>query len=406
MPRILFIVPSDYDALKIKGVEGMIFDRAERGYFNRVVTIHPTSFRSRVIELNATHILYELGLDVFGKVMRFRLLRALASPLQLARVIWVTLRLVRKERIDLIRGNDPYWMGLIAMVTAKLSGRPWCISIHSDYDKTFQLMGGGEAYTFFGLRGPARLVSRLVLSTADLVLPIRESLRLWAIANGAPPQNTRVIPHGVDSATLASEAQHDVRVLFGIPASSKILSFVGRLSSINYLGDLLDVARRLKDRRKDFCLVIAGGGDLEAWLHSRITADSELADTVRLVGFQPRGVCFSLRLQSTASICLMGGFSLIEACLAASPVIAYDVEWHNELVHTDSTGFLLKEGDIDGVTHALESCLDNPVLATKMGQQARELVISRHELAVTSKIKVMCYEELLFRGRPKRQNYC
>lgn len=403
VPRILFIVPTDYDALKLKGVDRMIFDRAEGGYFERVVTVHPISFKSRCIELDTVHILYELGLDVFGKGMRYRMLRAIASPLQLLRVVLVTLRLVRKERIDIIRGNDPYWIGLITMIVAKLSGRPWCISIHTDYEKSFKLIGRGESFTFFGWQWPARLVNRVVLAKADLVLPIRESLKLWAVASGAPPENIRVIPHGIDSAALVLEAEHDVRSLFGIHPSSQILSFVGRLSPINYLFDLLEVARRLIKRRKDFCLVIAGGGELETWLHSKLAADSELAEVVRLVGFQPRGVCFALRMQSTASICLMGGFSLIEACLAAKPVIAYDVAWHSELVQTGSTGYLLREGDIDGVAEALNSCIDNPIQAIAMGQRARMLMLSKHELVATSKIKIQCYEDLLFHGRRKRR---
>lgn len=399
MPRILFIVPVDYDALVAKGVKDMIFERDEDGFFERVVTVHPIADSTRTIMLSDVFVLYEICMNKTCGVMKHRLLRALYAPIHLLRVVWVTLGLVRKERIDLIRATDPFWIGFIALLVAKLSCRPWCVSIHADYDKIHQLTGGGETYTFFGLQWPARLVCHMVLSSADMVLPIRESLRQWAFANGARPERVRVIPHGIDSAALAAEAEHDPRALFGIPATQQMLSFVGRLSPENYLVDLLEVARRLAAYRDDFCLVIAGGGKLEGWLNEMLAADSRLDKVVRVVGFQPRGVCFALRRQSASSLCLMGGFSLIEACLAARPVIAYDVEWHRELVQTGRTGYLLPEGDIDGVVQAIERCLDDPLTATKQGQQARELALSRHELAVTSRTKKLYYEELLFHDK-------
>ena len=135
---------------------------------------------------------------------------------------------------------------------------------------------------------------------------------------------------------------------------------------------------------------------MEERLRGELEADRRLGALVRMVGFQPRGVCFALRRESTASLCLMGGFSLIEACLAGRPVISFDVDWHEELVQNGRTGFLLPEGDVDGVVRALERCLDDPSTA-HLGEQARTLALSRHELRDTSRIKRRCYQELLDR---------
>jgi hypothetical protein len=57
-----------------------------------------------------------------------------------------------------------------------------------------------------------------------------------------------------------------------------------------------------------------------------------LQKLIRIIGFQSRDFVISLRKESALALCLMGGFSLIEACAAARPVIAYAVEWHLELV--------------------------------------------------------------------------
>lgn len=395
MPRILYIVPADYEALKAKGVDGMIFERDEGGFFDRVVTVHPIAYRNRIIEFNKVFVLHELNIDIFGRLSRSRLLRALFSPLHFARVVITTCKLVRRERIDLIRANDPFWMGLVGLIVAKLTTRPLCVSIHADYDKRQQLTGGGDTFTLFGMQWPARLVCRLVLLSTDRVLPIRESLGRWAVANGASPERIRVIPHGIDTKTLDADSHSDLWTMFDIPGDRKIISFVGRLSPENYLSDVLEMARILAAHRDDFCLVIAGGGELEDWLKRQLTADPLLSGVVRLIGFRPRTLCFALRCQSAVSLCLMGGFSLIEACAAGRPVVSYDVEWHHELVKNKETGFLVKEHDIDSLVEVVSELLDNPDKADRMGGNAQKLAFEKHNIKTTSEIKKTAYKELI-----------
>jgi glycosyltransferase involved in cell wall biosynthesis len=395
MPRILYIVPSDYDALKAKGVDGMIFERDERGFFERVVTVHPAAQHNRVIKFNETFVLHELGFYAIDKGSHNKLLLALVAPIQFMRAVIKIRELIIRERIDLIRANDPFWTGMIGLAVSKLTGRRLCISIHADFDKRHQLTGGGYSYTFFGMQWPARLICRIVLSSADMVMPIRESLGRWAVSKGASRERIRVIPHGIDINALEDEADHDIRTLLNIPSGRHIISFVGRLSPENYIGDMLEMARRLSAHRNDFCLVIAGKGELEDWMKKMFNDNPSLGDVVRLVGFQPRTVCFSLRRQSAVSLCLMGGFSLIEACLARSLVVSYDVEWHNELINDGITGFLVKENDVDRLVNVVNFALDHKEEVVVMGQRAKALAVNRHDIKKTSNIKQGYYKELL-----------
>jgi len=114
-----------------------------------------------------------------------------------------------------------------------------------------------------------------------------------------------------------------------------------------------------------------------------------------MVGFRSREVVAAVRQASAVSLCLMGGFSLIEACAASSPVVSYDVEWHHELVHEGETGFLVPEHDVDRLKTAVERLLDDPVLGRTLGQAARVLALSRHDVAMTTAIKRQCYLDLL-----------
>ena len=374
-PRILFLVPAQFDALQHKGVERMILERDEGGFFERVITIHPLTPTTRTIDLNETHRVYELG----GRLQPFRLWRVFKDAVRIA----------KDERINLVRATDAYLMGLMAWWVARAQRVPFCVSVHADYAKRFALapVSGSRAW----LRRIAGVVPPFVLRRAGLILPIRESLVPSLIAAGAPPSRVRVIPHGVDLSLFASRQPLPSNG-FDVPAGKAIVSFVGRLTADNYAADVADVIARVAAKRTDVVFVLMGEGPEQARIEHLVTAHP---DAVRLLPFQSRERVAELRRRSAASLCLMAGFSLIEACAAGSPPIAYDVEWHRELVQNGVTGYLVNEHDVAGVVSAIEALIDRPSERAAMGERARTLAFERHGLEATSRIKRECYTALL-----------
>lgn len=397
-PSILFIVPADYDELKEKGVEGMIFERDEHGFFEKVITVHPVARKTQTIHLNACHEVHEFGLDLVAGARGIKFLRVIQYPFQFFRVAFAVIKLSRAHRISLIRANDPYWMGLLALLGSRVCGIPFCVSIHADYDRVMRLDPSISMSTVLGSYKLAKLLSRMVLARAALILPIRETLREKLIEGGITADRVRVIPHGIDLTYFRNSTTTNFRARFHIGKGKRILSFVGRLSKENYIDDVLEITRRLGALRDDIVVVIAGGGKEEARIKALIESDKVLTKCVLMTGFQPQSVCKDLRKDSDVSLCLMAGFSLIEACAAGSPVISYDVEWHYELVKSEETGFLIQEGNIDQAVAAINWLLDHESEAAKMGANARRLAFARHDKMNTSAIKVRCYEEVLALG--------
>ena len=390
----MFIVPAHYDELKAKGVESMIFERDEGGFFDKVITVHPFSNKTRAILHNQTHEIHEIGFDLIPGSDRFRLLKYFQAPIHFFRVLTATVRLVRSHRINLIRANDPYWMGLFAWITAKIYRIPYCVSIHADYNKRIALDDEISISKVFASNAVAQRLASFVLRGATMVLPIRESLSKRAVEHGVRPERIRVIPHGIDLSPFTVPPRNEIRSLFSIEANIRIISFVGRLSQDNYIFDILDAVQRLSEKRSDFIFVMVGSGKLEDEVNQRLKNSASLDKHIIMTGFQPREVCFDLRRASEVSLCLMGGFSLIEACAAGTPVVSYDVEWHEELVKTGETGILVREGDIDGVVTALDWLLEHPGQAQVMGKKAKALAFERHSLANATATKVRWYSQL------------
>lgn len=380
-PRILFLVPAEYDALRNKGVDRMIQERDEGGYFERVVTVHPLAPKRRVIEINGAHRIYELGIG-----------RGWASPLKGIAAFATVVRIARRERVDLVRATDAYFMGLLAWWVSRVLHIPFCVSVHADYQKRFALSprrGFGRL-----LRQVAAVIPPFVLPRAHMVMPIREHLVPSVIRAGADAARVRVIPHGIDMTPFREPLSADARATFGLPADRTVVSFTGRLTADNYTADMTRAIARVASRRDDVIFVIAGEGSetpiVEAMVH-----DLERTERVRLLPFQSYDRIVALRRLSAASLCLMAGFSLIEACAAGSPPIAYDVEWHRELVQNGVSGWLVREGDVDGVVAAIDRVLDDPTAAAAMGAKAREVAFDRHDLVRTSAIKRDGYATLL-----------
>lgn len=379
-------MPSDYDALRQKGVDRMILERDEDGFFERVITVHPLANCRRVIDLSPVHRIYELGVG-----------HGLAAPWRILAAFSDVVRIALSERVDVIRATDAYVMGLLAWWVSRSLRLPFCVSIHADYQKRFALSPRGLMRAV--LRRAAGVMPPFVLRRAHLVLPIREHLRPSLLAAGANPERIRVIPHGINLSPFRDEHPSTFRQMFGLPPDVKIISFAGRLSADNYIADIVHAIAEVVSRRGDVVFMIAGEGP-ESPLVQLLIANLHYKEFVRLLPFQSYEKIVALRRISSASLCLMGGFSLIEACAAGSPPIAYDVEWHSELIIDGINGFLVAEGDIKKVVSAIDRVLDDGDAAAQMGKRAQATAFACHDLARTTQIKRDCYSLLLNQSIP------
>ncbi len=127
-PSILFIVPAEYQALKIKGVENMIYERDEGGFFKKVITLHPFCTKTQTIILNDHHEIYEVGFDLIPGAKKWRVLKYVQFPIHFFRIIWTSVKLAQKNKVDMIRANDPYWIGFWISLFENLSYSILCFN--------------------------------------------------------------------------------------------------------------------------------------------------------------------------------------------------------------------------------------------------------------------------------------
>jgi glycosyltransferase involved in cell wall biosynthesis len=366
----------------------MILERDEGGFFKRVFSVHPYASKTQTLNLNETHQLIEFGPNYPFSFLNFKIFEFINYLLKPLPSVKALIRLIRREHIDVIRATDPFLCGFYAWAASKLTGIPFCISIHADYDKRYSLNGKKRTPLLF------EMLERFVLPRTPLVMPIREHLIQKVVKRGANRIRIRVIPHGISVPEFTPRDIKEIKNNFGISPMKKMISFIGRLARDNYVYDVIELTKRLSKIRDDFVVVLAGDGGERKNLET-LVQEYHLSSAVMFTGFLSKDKVISLRRQSFLALCLMGGFSLIEACLAGCPVVSYDVEWHYELVKNGETGFLIGENDLDALTEAVAYLLDHPKEAGEMGARARELAMAKHDISYTSEVKRKCYRELL-----------
>ena len=389
----LFILDSDYDSLLRKGVADGILDRLEDGFLERAITIHPFTQSDRQVDLSPNVTLFEMK-QPNGRgprpVLWFVFL------IHLIKVTSRTISLVRQNHVDFIRAQDPYFCGLIGLVVSRLTGRRFCVSIHADYDRMDELDPKFGAPRIFGSRQLACWLERRVLSRADRVLAITGYIAGYARRHGAPAERIRLFRHMVKIDNFSPTP---------VSSESNLICVVSRLTLQKHILDVARVARALKDRGVRFQIEVAGDGEARADLISLIR-ELDVEDKVKLLGFQSRGSVAELLARSAVNLCLCGGASLIEAGMIGRPSVAYDWEWHNEVVIDGETGRLVAEGDYEAAAAAIADLLSEPKRICQMGVASGRLMRDMYDLDALLEARRAAYRDLLAIGNAERAQPC
>jgi glycosyltransferase involved in cell wall biosynthesis len=141
-------------------------------------------------------------------------------------------------------------------------------------------------------------------------------------------------------------------------------------------------------------VVILGEGEQHLALE-KLATDLGVSDRVELPGWVDSSRAYLPEFDIMALPSRSEGFPLaiVEAMLAARPVVATHVGSVAEAVVDDETGFLIEKDDIDGLTVVLRRLRDDLALRLRLGQRGREVAASRF----TAEHMATSYEHLWYK---------
>ncbi len=252
---------------------------------------------------------------------------------------WRELReIARRSPPTVVNSVEPFLSGLLAAALAREAGVPFVATLVSNYRLSWKV---GRLNPIPFLPPPLTFaVERHLLGAAARVHVDCHHYAEYAVERGAAGKKLRVIPRYADPVFYETEPDREIWTRVGV-ADPAPLVYVGRLSPEKYALDLADAFLRVVAHRPSTRLVVLGGGgpDSEPF-RARIEAGGAW-DRVHLVTGLSRPDLLSAMGTAGALLATHAGYALLEAALAGAPVVAFDYEWHPELIVHGRTGLLV-----------------------------------------------------------------
>ncbi len=242
----------------------------------------------------------------------------------------------------------------------------------------------------------------LVANTERLRKPLDQTI-------GVKAGTSITLPAGTDDEPTeeTQEFRELLRDSFGFADDEQVVVGLGRLVHDKRYDLLIDVADRLRSQaeaasKRPPRFIVVGDGPELATLQAEVTRRG-LDETVRFVGHitAPGGYLLGADAFLHPSDTEGAPFSVMEALLAGTPVVATAVGGVPDLVNTPLEGRVVAPGDVDGLVEALAAELEAPggvsdSMARRDARAARAR--SRFSLETMGRAHLELIERLAGRG--------
>jgi glycosyltransferase involved in cell wall biosynthesis len=296
-------------------------------------------------------------------------------------------------RVSVLHAHQLLSPASVALVESGLRGTPFVVTAHAS-----GAVGDVASLARQGALGRARLLALRELAGAFVAVsgPIRDELA----GAGIPEERIHRIPNGVDTRRFAPATATERRRLrraLGLPSSSAIALYTGRLAREKGVDLLLDAWARSASRGPRATLVVVGDGPERAALegHARqlgIAGDVRFAGAAEDVASWLRAAdAFALPSREEGL-----SVSLLEAMACGLPIVATDVGGTAEAAGAGA--LVTPAGDVAALGRALRAVLGNRRRARTMGAAARRRALDRYGILEIARRHLELYREVVDAG--------
>jgi len=313
------------------------------------------------------------------------------NPLREVRLLLWLIRLVKRERVDLVHGFTVK-CAVYGSLAARLSGGKARVGAVA-----------GLGYVFASndvkarlLRPIVRLMLRLSLGgkRSRLILQNPDDVRLFEQFGLVAGDAVRLIRgSGVDLARFKPRDGVREDGPFRVVLPARLLWDKG-------VGELVEAARLLQSRGRSVEVLLAGKPD---------SGNPAAVPESDLVGWQDDGVVRWLGqvddtpalFQSVDAVALPTYYreglpkSLIEAAACALPLITTDMPGCREVVTHEVDGLIVPIRDPQALADAICRLMDNPALCKRLGDAARSKAVVEFDDQIVIKKTLAVYDELV-----------
>ncbi|WP_316820135.1 glycosyltransferase family 4 protein [Pedobacter gandavensis] len=275
--------------------------------------------------------------------------------------VWKAVRkIVEQEKIDLIHAHGTR-ANSNTFSTAKSLGIPLIYTVHGwsfhpDQSSTVKII--------------RTLSERFLVKMANRTICVSQS-NLKEGLSKFPMHDAQVILNGINQQKFNPDQQFkDVRKELGIPAEAVLIGYIARITAqkepLNFLRGIAQVPTDLNAK-----YLIVGDGELKSEM---LELASSLNLNDRLI-FQDFRSDIPDILNAVDIFCLPSlweglPIALLEAMAMKKAIIATEIDGIIDLIHPGENGVLIPISNPDKIAEAISLLIEDPVLRTKLGEQA------------------------------------
>jgi glycosyltransferase involved in cell wall biosynthesis len=251
-----------------------------------------------------------------------------------------------------------------------------------------------------------RLLERRFARVSDALIAVSPEVKDDLVRLGvAPAEKISVIRLGLDLSGRIRASPEDgraIRARFGIPQDRFLIGWLGRMTEIKKVGNLLAALALLRSRGVEAELMLVGDGPLREELE-RTAIELGISDSCHFAGFSEQVSAFLGAFDAVALSSANEGtpVTLIEALAAEVPVVSTDVGGVSDVVQHKVSGFLVPPGDTSAISRSLEELASSADLRRNFGRAGRAYVLPRYSVPRLVDDLDSLYRSLLQEAAPR-----
>jgi glycosyltransferase involved in cell wall biosynthesis len=290
--------------------------------------------------------------------------------------LWKTLRRIRPAIVDAHMSKA----GLLGTIAARLAGVPVCL-YHN------------HGMAFFSSRGVRKLILRVsetaACAMASQVITVSPSVRDRAVREGlCRADKIKVLLSGSING-LDAEGQFNpenftthrelLRSAHYIPEDAVLLGYVGRITAIKGINELISAWKVLRETNGRLHLMLVGNFDDKEPVTPETKAILTSDPRIHMTGFIREIAPYFSMMDLLVLPSYHEGFPvvLLEGAAMGLPIVATAIPGNVDAVIQGCTGALVPPHDVVALCKAIQSYVDDRALRMRLGKAGRHRVLKQ-----------------------------
>lgn len=371
-----------FDDIKVRSLDIYVTSKDAGEFFESILTVSPIAS----LQYAAQHPLlfgkpdfYELdgrNTIIEGKIQRFKFIKGWKRLNFVFAQISLLITLISSgglRNVKVIQADDPGFNGLYGYFFSQILKKPLVVGVWGNPARIRELRKVPLMPGLFPSIWIEERIEQFVLRRASLVLVQNSENGSYPLSVGVAPEKVRILPLGIGihEAHFLPRSKRiqlpDELKFFGIE-NQFVLTCISRLEELKLVDHTILSCQVLKNAGIEFKLVIIGDGREKEKLIA-LAKDLDLEKQIVFAGNRSQEWIAGFLQYVDVALAPLTGRALLEIGLSGCPVVAYDVDWHSEIVQSGTTGTLVTNLDHKSLGESVLELLQNKSLRSDLSER-------------------------------------